>query len=81
MSTADLVIDKIKSLTEEEVRSVLSFIARLPHSHRWTAQELLLLPWQERNRILQTQMTKASQLYRDHPDLIMDVVDAPLEYE
>ncbi|MBM3833186.1 MAG: hypothetical protein FJ403_07920 [Verrucomicrobia bacterium] len=81
MSTTDVVIEKVKGLSEDEAKSVLSFIARLPKARRRTALELMLLPRQERTKILEDQMTKAAELYHTDPDLIMEVVDPPLEYE
>jgi hypothetical protein len=81
MSAAELVIEKAKLLSDDEAREVLAYIARLPRPRRWTATELMLLPWEERNRILEAQMTQAAELYRTNPDLIMEVVDPPLNYE
>lgn len=81
MSTTELVIEKAKTLTEEEAEAVLTYIARLPRGRRWTAQELLRLPLRERSRILEAQIAEAGEHYRKNPDLIMDVMDAPLDYE
>lgn len=81
MSTTDLVIEKAKTLTEEEAEAVLTYIARLPRGRCWTAQELMRLPLQERSRILEAQIDEAAEHYRNNPDLIMDVVDAPFDYE
>ena len=74
-------MQKAKSLTEAEALEVLVYIARLPRQCRWTAQELMLLPLEERNRILEAQMTQAAELYRNDPDLVMEIVDEPLDYE
>jgi hypothetical protein len=81
MSAAELVAEKAKQLSEAEARSVLAYIARLPGERRWTARELMLLPLEERDRILEKQAAQAAELYRSDPDLVMDVVDPPLDYE
>ena len=81
MSTTDTVIEKAKALTEEEAKAVLTYIAHLPRPRAWTARELMLLPLEEREKILELQTTEAAGFYRANPDLILDVVDDVLEYE
>lgn len=81
MSTTELIVEKAKSLTEDEAQAVLQYMEHLPRAHRWTAQELLLLPREQRDRILEKQFAQAAELYRNNPELVMDVVDPPLDYE
>lgn len=80
MSAAELLIEKAKTLNEEEAQAMLDHLA-LPRQTRWTAQELMLLPLDQRNRILDEQIGRAADLYRQNPDLIVPDVDAPLDYE
>jgi len=81
MSATELLAEKAKSLTEDEAQAVLNYMEHLPSSRRWTARELLLLPREQRDRILESQFAQAAELYRDNPDLVVDVVDPPLDYE
>lgn len=81
MSATELVVEKARQLSEEQAKEVLAHIVRLTGPRRWTAQELMLLPLEERDRILEAQMTKAAELYRTDPDLNLELVDAPLDYE
>ncbi|HEU5198527.1 MAG TPA: AbrB/MazE/SpoVT family DNA-binding domain-containing protein [Ktedonobacterales bacterium] len=41
----------------------------VPHRHRWTAEELLKLPLEERDRILAAQAALAEEEYRTNRDL------------
>jgi len=81
MSATDIVIEKAKDLTDEEAKAVLTCIAHFPRPRRWTARELLLLPLAERSRILEAQATEATEHYRNNPDLIVEDVDPPFDYE
>ena len=81
MSTAEVIAKKATELSEPQAKEILVHIARLTGPRRWTAQELMLLPVSERNRILEMQMTSAAEFYRSDPELVSDVVDAPLDHE
>jgi hypothetical protein len=81
MSAVEIIAEKVKSLSEREAKEILIHIAKLTGPRRWTAQELMLLPLEERDRILEAQMTSAAQLYGSIPELVWDVVDPPLDYE
>jgi len=81
MSAAEVIAKKAAELSEGQAEEVLAHLARLTGPRRWTAQELMLLPLAERNRILEAQMTRAVELYKSDPELMMEVVDAPLDDE
>lgn len=81
MSATELIADKARQLSEEQAKEVLAHIARLTMHRRWTARELMLLPLEERDRILETQTAKAADLYRTDPELNLELVDPPLDYE
>ena len=81
MSTAEMVVEKVKLLSASEAESVLNYIVRLKPSAAPTARELLRLPPEERSRILARQAETAEALYRDNPDLIVEDFDPPMDYE
>ena len=81
MSATELVAEKVTQLSEEQAKEVLVHIARLTGQRRWTASELMLLPLEERDRILEEQMASAAELYRTDPELNLELVDPPLDYE
>ena len=81
MSATELIVEKAKNLTEDEAQAVLNYMEHLPGSRRWTARELLLLPRAQRDYILARQFAQAAELYRDNPELVVEVVDPPMDYE
>lgn len=80
MSTAELISAKASQLSEPHAQQVLSYIERLNSEVAPTARELRRLPVTERSRALELQVADAERVYRNNPDLILDVCDAPLDY-
>ena len=81
MSATELIVEKARQLSDDQAKEVLAHIARLTAQRRWTAAELMLLPLEERNQILEAQMASAAELYRTDPELNLELVDPPLDYE
>jgi hypothetical protein len=81
MSTAELVVEKVRLLSEAEVKSVLAYIVQLKSHSTPTAGELRRMPRAERSRILSEQGKGADALYRHRSDLIVEDFDPPLDYE
>ena len=81
MSAVELVCEKAKTLSERQARDVLEFIGRMSRKAAPSARDLMRLPALERDLILQKQAASASELYQNKPGLLLDDVDAPLEYE
>ena len=59
------LIEKISQLDEDKQRQVLDFVetieAAKPSPHHYTAQELMRLPFEERNRIAQAELQRSLQ--------------------
>ena len=68
--------EKKESLIEELVRQIEEFIT----SETLSAKDIIKLPPGERQKILAEQFQEAEQLYKEHPDLIVPDVDAPIDY-
>src|SRR5947207_2753874 len=81
MSAVELVVEKVKLLSESQAESVLSYIERLKSGESPTARELRRMPAEERRRILSAQAAEAAEHYRQNPDLIVEDVDPPWDYE
>ena len=79
MSTAELIYEKAKQLSENEAQAVLGYVMKLKPAPI-TAKELRRLPKEERQRLLAAQAEGAETLYREQPEIINDCVDAPLDY-
>ncbi len=79
MSTAELIYEKAKLLSEPEAQSVLSYVVQLKPA-TLTASELRRLPRTERARLLAAQAAGADSLYREQPHILNDCVDAPIDY-
>jgi hypothetical protein len=79
MSTAELIYEKAKLLSEPEAQSVLSYVVKLKPA-TLTARELRRLPSAERARLLAAQSAGAETLYCEHPQILNDCVDAPIDY-
>ena len=81
MSAVELVVEKVKSLSEAQAQSVLDYIAGLSPGAAPTARELRKMSREERRRILTAQAAEAREHYRQNPELIVEDVDPPLDYE
>jgi hypothetical protein len=81
MSTAEIAAEKVRLLPESQAKSVLDFIAQLSPDATPTARELRRLPRETRQRILAAQAAEAAPHYRQNPDLVVEDVDPPLDYE
>ena len=79
MSTAELIYEKAKLLSEPEAQSVLNYVVKIKPSPL-TARELRRLPKTERSRLLAAQSADAETLYREQPQILNDCVDAPIDY-
>lgn len=79
MSTAELIYEKAKELSEAQAQSVLKYVVTLKPGPL-TARELRRLPKEERQRWLAAQADGAEALYRNQPAILNDCVDAPLDY-
>ena len=79
MSTAELIYEKAKLLSEPEAQSVLNYVVKIKPS-TLTARELRRLPKTERSRLLAAQSADAETLYREQPQILNDCVDAPIDY-
>ena len=79
MSATELVVEKVKQLSEVEAESVLAYIAQIHPTRAPSPVELMRLPKSERRRILAAQAEKAEALYREHPEIIMEDTEAPLD--
>jgi hypothetical protein len=79
MSTAELIYEKAKALSEAQAQSVLNYVIKLKPMPL-TARELRRLPKEERQRVLAAQAEDAEALYRNQPSLLNDCVDAPIDY-
>ena len=80
MSTTDLIIEKVRGLTEMQAQAVLAFVRELSESPSLSATELMRLPRAERQRILTSQARQADQVYRQNPDMLVEDVEAPLNH-
>jgi len=81
MSTAELVANKMKSLPDFQAEAVLTFVQELEASQCLSATELMRLPPSERRRILANQARQAESVYRQNPEMVVEDMDAPLNYE
>lgn len=81
MSATELVAEKVRTLSEEDAKTVLELINHITEGRAPTARELMRLPLAERNRILAAQAESAERLYRENPDLIVEDFDPPMDYE
>jgi hypothetical protein len=81
MSNIELAVEKIKSLSDDDAKKVVSFIDAISKDESFTAQQLMKLPLDERNKILAKQFERAGAIYQDNPELLDDVVDEPLDYD
>ena len=81
MSATELVAEKARLLTEAEAQSVLDYIVQIKRPVAPTASELMQMPPAERDRILSAHAESAAKMYRENPDLIVEDVDPPLDYE
>lgn len=79
MSTAELIYEKAKLLSESEAQSVFKYVVMLKPT-ALTARELRRLPKPERTRLLAAQAAGAETLYREQPHILNDCVDAPIDY-
>ena len=79
MSTAELIYEKAKLLSEPEAQSVLSYVVKIKPA-ALTARELRRLPKTERARLLAAQAAGAETLYREQPHILNNCVDAPIDY-
>ena len=70
MSTAELIYEKAKLLSEPEAQSVLKYVVTFKPS-ALTARELRRLPKPERSRLLAAQATDAETLYREQPQILV----------
>ena len=74
MSTAELIYEKAKLLSETEAQSVLKYVVTLKPS-ALTARELRRLPKTERSRLLAAQAAGAESLYHEQRHILNDCVD------
>jgi len=77
VSTTDLIIEKVRGLTEMQAQAVLAFVRELSDSPSLTATELMRLPRAERQRILSAQARQAEPLYRQNPEMTVEDAEAP----
>jgi hypothetical protein len=54
------LLDKISQLDEAQQRRVLEFVDRIAHPHHYTARELLSLPPEQRDRLMQEAFDRAA---------------------
>lgn len=79
MSTAELIYEKAKLLSEQEAQAVPGYVLKLKPAPL-TGRELRRMPKAERERLLAAQAEGAGALYREHPEIINNCVDALLDY-
>ena len=80
MSTTELVIEKVKRLPQIQAEAVLTFIRELSESPSLTAADLMRMAPADRRCILSNQARQADMLYRQHPEMIVEDAEAPLNY-
>ena len=81
MSVKEMVAEQVKRLPEFQAEAVLAFIQELSTAPVLSATELMRLPAAERRRILAGQARQAEALYRQNPEMVLEDVEAPLNYE
>ena len=81
MSAVELVVEKVRHLSETEAESVLAYLTCLKPFVAPNARELRRMPRAERERILAAQAKEAEAHYRQNPDMILEDVDPPMDYE
>lgn len=79
----DRTIEKLKSLPEDKIIEVEDFtdflMNQLSRKSDLSATELMQLPIIERQKILENKAKIAEDIYKD-TELVMDIVDEPIEY-
>ncbi len=80
VNTNDLLVEKVKQLPEAQAEAVLAYVRELTESRHLTATDLMRLPPAERKRILVKQARHAETLYRQHPEMIVEDAEPPLNY-
>lgn len=80
MSATELIAEKSRTVTTPESEAVLANIEGTTRRPAPTATELRKLPPEVRARILAAQMALAERVYREHPELIWDDAEPPMDY-
>ena len=80
MTPTELVVEKVRKLSESQANIVLAFIDGISESPRISPSDLMRLPVEHRHAILEAQAAKAESLYRNDPELVCEDTEAPLPY-
>ncbi len=80
MTSTELVVEKVKNLSETQAQMVLAYIDEISASRRLSASDLKQLPAAHRRAILEAQAAKAEMLYRGDPGMVCEDSEAPLPY-
>ena len=80
MSSAQLIVEKLKGLTDTQTDMVLKYIdtvqTRVPRG-----RELLQMPRELRRRLFREQIEKYGNPYKDDPNLIIDDKEGPVGHD